>query len=249
MTLLSIANDYGNVDLRSAKLGKRYVVVEGKRLQPICRKLGIAWAPAMTGFSWGRGGWCIPTFCGVVIAKVSEPKLLAEIDSLRQRREKRNARQQERRKKILDEAGIVDGTRTAEWLTKGEVDSLHAQLIQFKAAYRHEHTDYDATIEAMADEIRNANSSHRNRQCEFSNLREDARECCHEDPIPGTWEAYLDKYDFPFPEIALALSKVLRNPKQAHPTWFCKAVLAIKAANIELDNLNYGIVRACIGNF
>jgi hypothetical protein len=53
---LAIVNEYGNVDVR-AGLSKVYQHVRGKNLQPLCRKLGIRFAPAVVDFA-GSGRRC-----------------------------------------------------------------------------------------------------------------------------------------------------------------------------------------------
>ena len=45
------------------------------RLGPICKKLGVDYAPAMTGFDI-RGGRSVPTIEGVVICKEDEATVL-----------------------------------------------------------------------------------------------------------------------------------------------------------------------------
>ena len=45
------------------------------RLGPICKKLGVDYAPAMTGFDI-RGGRSVPTIEGVVVCKEEEATVL-----------------------------------------------------------------------------------------------------------------------------------------------------------------------------
>lgn len=45
------------------------------RLGPICKKLGVDYAPAMTGFDI-RGGRSVPTMEGVVVCKEEEATVL-----------------------------------------------------------------------------------------------------------------------------------------------------------------------------
>jgi len=79
MTKLKCVNEFGNVDLTRQKLGKRYVHVKGKRLQPLCRKLGIKFAEAIVGFDEYRSRCYSPIKDGVVVSARSAPKLLAAI--------------------------------------------------------------------------------------------------------------------------------------------------------------------------
>lgn len=78
---LAIANHYGNVDVRNG-LSKAYVHVLGQRLQPLCRKMGIKYAQALTGFEErGRRGKFghSPIFDGVVVSARSAPRLLQAV--------------------------------------------------------------------------------------------------------------------------------------------------------------------------
>ncbi len=79
---LKIANSYGSIDVRY-KLAKSYVHVRGKRLQPLCRKLGIKHAEALVGFSErgrkARFGYHLE-FDGVVVSARSAPKLLHAVE-------------------------------------------------------------------------------------------------------------------------------------------------------------------------
>jgi hypothetical protein len=73
--LLKICNEYGNVEMPPPR---GYTQVKGKRLQPLCRKLGIAFAPAMIGWG-GTKRYPKPLFDGVVVATRSAPKLVSAI--------------------------------------------------------------------------------------------------------------------------------------------------------------------------
>jgi hypothetical protein len=76
--MLKIANSFGNVDVRE-RLPKAYVHVQGDRLQPLCRKLGINYAQALVGFAKrGKYGYA-PKLNGVVVSARSAPKLLKAI--------------------------------------------------------------------------------------------------------------------------------------------------------------------------
>ena len=76
---LSIANRYGNVDVRRG-VPKGYAHVPGKWLQPLCRKLGIKYAGALVG--WG-GGWRFPCphVDGVIVAAESAKRLTQAIQA------------------------------------------------------------------------------------------------------------------------------------------------------------------------
>lgn len=73
MNMLKIANDRGNVDVRvGPPIG--YTHVKGQRIQPLCRDLGIKYAPALVGFV-EKGGRYKPVLDGVVVLTRSAPKL------------------------------------------------------------------------------------------------------------------------------------------------------------------------------
>jgi len=64
-----------------------------------------------------------------------------------------------------------------------------------------------------------------------------------EDEIPSDWQGYLKKYAFPYPQIAEHLAKILKNPQEAHPRWFCKKVCNI-AMSYDLEQIrSYEDVR------
>jgi len=248
--VLAIANGYGNVDLTKTALDGRYRHVSGKRLQPLCRALGIKYAEAVVGWTGsGRYGYK-PLMDGVVVSAKALPKLLAAIQARRMRNppeklEQARRRREERRLARLEAAGINDpNSYTAKWFERGEIDALEAQLIQFKVQYRHLFTDYDSVVEQLRSEARQYKGEIRKMAME--DVQRDAREMCSEEPIPDKWEEYLATYCFPFPEIALRLSQVLKSCEQAHPVWFCEAVLALKRTDQCLDDLTYEAIRDAI---
>lgn len=233
--LLKIANNYGNVDIE-CRVPKGYQHVPGKRLQPLCRKLGIRYADALVGWG-GTRQYPKPLLNGVVVTRRSASRLVAEIEE-RNRRNPPERRQQaairrqiqkDQRNSELEEMGIDPSGRTALWLKHGEVDEYEARLIAFKVAYRHEHTDYDQIIRSLG--------------------RDDARDLAEEAPIPSDWIDYLAKYPFPYPDVADALSRALQNPQHAHPIWFCKAILAVKRDELPLHELTYELIRDAVNRF
>lgn len=237
---LAIVNGFGNVDLTRTRLDRRYVHVKGKRLQPLCRKLGIRFAEAVVDFEEHRTyGWK-PVTDGVVVSSKSAQKLRDAIQAREQRNppEKRAAarrRRFENRCRRLNEAGISDpSSHTARWFLRNEIDAEEAQLIQFKAYYRHEHSDYDTLLTELRD------------SSEFGSVASEARDLATEQPIPHCWKEYLDKYDFPHPEVAAKLAAVLKDPRQAHPIWFCEAILAVKRSNADFTTLDYESIRYAI---
>jgi hypothetical protein len=62
MNMFKIANEYGNIDVRFG-VPKGYVHVEGLRLAPLCRKLGITHALALVGLR-KHGGFWRPQYIG-----------------------------------------------------------------------------------------------------------------------------------------------------------------------------------------
>jgi len=250
---ISIVNCYGNVDLTNTRLDRRYKHVPGKRLQPLCRKLGIKFADAVVGFSGHKRYGYKPDKDGVVISSRSVDKLLAEIAA----REKRNpsekretARLSRAAKKAerLQAAGIYNPcSRTAQWFERGDIDAYEAQLIQFKAEYRHEHTDYDDRLAQLKENARQHQGEVR--RMLLDDASRDARECAVEDPVPTSWEEYLSIYSFPYPKTAEALAAALKSPTNAHPVWFCEAVLAVEQAKLDLDSLSYSAVRDAISDW
>ncbi len=217
MTTLRIANEYGNIETPPPS---GYTHVPGKRLQPLCRKLNIRYAPAMVGWA-GTRRHPKPLFDGVVVATKSAPKLLAEIEcrSKRNTPEKRAAAQKSREKRQQAERrrllamGVNPDSRTAKWLKSGDIDQYQAQLIAFRCRLRHEHSNYNAVLSGCRD-------------------KDFARQEREEDEIPDNWDEYLRKYDFPYPEVAQQLASILRSPTNAHPVWFCKAILAVVRSEV-----------------
>lgn len=95
-------NDRGNVHCPplASELPKGTVHLQMPRLGPICKKLGIDYAPAMTGFDI-RGGRSVPVIEGVVICKEEEATVLEAYLEDERLREERTA---ERRKQEADAA-------------------------------------------------------------------------------------------------------------------------------------------------
>ena len=73
-SLLAIANEYGNVDVRT-QVPKRYAHVPGKYLPSLCRKLGIKFAPALVGFKRGWRGRYSRVIDGVVVSARSAERV------------------------------------------------------------------------------------------------------------------------------------------------------------------------------
>jgi len=88
---LSIVSPNGTVDVQT-ELSGHYCHICGQRLQPLCRKLGTRFAPAVTGFQGAAKPGYGRRIDGVVVSVKSAPRLLAEIRA----RKKRNPAEQQR---------------------------------------------------------------------------------------------------------------------------------------------------------
>lgn len=228
--LHSIANDFGNVDVRST-LPKRYIHIPGKRLQPLCRKLGIKYAGAMTGFEKSGRYWKA-IIDGIVVSARSAAKLNDAIEARAKRaiaRPKRLVKKslKQLHEERLAELGIAPDSRTAKWLTRGLIDEDQARLIAFKTEFRHERSNYD---ELLGDGY----------ERDFARTLADAK------AIPSDWSQYFATYSFPHPDVAEALARTLASASQSHPIWFCEAVIAVRRFNVDLATLSYGTIRNAI---
>ena len=76
--MLTITNSFGNVDLVHSTISANYVHIKESRLQPICRKLGVRFAPAIVAFDSTKNG-TKPVICGVVVTRRSAGKVLLAI--------------------------------------------------------------------------------------------------------------------------------------------------------------------------
>src|SRR6516164_11326689 len=79
MSMLKIANSYGNVDVRDG-VPNGYEHVRGKRLQPLCRKLGIEFDRALVDIEQS-GAYRRPIFDGVVVPADCAAKLIEAINA------------------------------------------------------------------------------------------------------------------------------------------------------------------------
>ncbi len=256
---LKIANRYGNVDVRQA-LPKRYAHISGERLQPLCRKLGIKYAPALVGFEGKKRYGYSPVFDGVVVsaqsatkllkaikereARAKDPKVIAAKERAKQRRAARQAEARRRFEEECDQLGVDPSSRTAEWLRSGQISEDEAELIAFKTAYRHEYTDYDDQFDWLDFHELRKEFGHEEA---VQMMRQTARDLREEGPIPATWPEYLAFYRFESP-IAQALARTLKDPRQCHPTWFKEAEIAVRRAGLPLDSLSYEIIRGAIAD-
>lgn len=230
--VLKIANQFRNLDIRFG-IPKGYEHISGMRLQSLCRKLGIRYADALVGWG-GTKKFPKPILDGVVVICRSAVRLRSEIQQRNRRNppEKRiqaalrRAESKEKENDRLWEMGIAPSGRTAMWLRHKNIDEYEARLIAFKATYRHEFTNYDQLLGAYD--------------------RDEARASVEERIIPSNWLDYVASYPFPFPEVADVLSRVLKDPQQAHPVWFCEAILAVRWGGLALDNFTYAAIHDAI---
>lgn len=173
MTTLKIANAFGNIDVRKP-IPQSYVHVPGKNLQPLCRKLGIKFAPALTGFRErgrrARFGYSA-VMDGVVISARSADKLRVAIadrearskprtpeqrEAERQRRQERDTRRfaEEIRDRFprMPEGDVIACAAHATEIGSGRVgrsSTADDPVLGAVIAYaRHRHTDYDALLDA-----------------------------------------------------------------------------------------------------
>jgi hypothetical protein len=170
--------------------------------------------------------WRVP----VGLLQGHSPLTKAEADALRNKRSaagrKAAATFRGRVNEAADEIGALPGSRTARDFCGGHLDEHEARLRAFIAEYRHEHTDYDALLRGGCD-------------------KESARALKRAGRRPTTWEDYLEAYGFCGP-VAEALARALKDPRKAHPVWFCEAMLAVERAGLGLDNLSYDAVRRAV---
>lgn len=243
---LKIANEHGNFDTVFKKVPRGYVLVRGHQLSVLCRKHQIACVPAVTDWNkrW-RKYPAKPVIGGVIVTRKRHPALVRAIEEYHspeatQKRLKQAARRETRKNEWTEKYGFHDFHQPlAIALRAGRVDKETAELLAFKAKYRHEFSDYDE----------------RYQQLDWEQLREDfgfvgakeySREYARnftEQPIPATWLEYLEKYDFNSPE-AVALSNVLQDPQRAHPVWFKKAEIAVRG--LKLEELTYEAITRAI---
>lgn len=155
--------------------------------------------------------WHVPVSLLAEVAPISKE----EADAIRDRRSAAGRKAVQTARQRDDEAAAAVGarrrSRLGRALRRGEIDPEEAELLAFKARFRHEFTDYEALLAAGFD-------------------REEARELRSETvPAVAGWDEYLARYGFDG-EVAAALAHVLKDPAQAHPVWFCEAKLAVERA-------------------
>jgi hypothetical protein len=251
--MLKIANSYGNVDVRNG-VPNGYEQVRGKRLQPLCRELGIEFARALVNIEQS-GPYRRRILDGVVVPADSAPKLIEAINARnntpaakarkqqKERERKESSRKERQRVNKCKKLGIHPGGRTALWLEDGGIDDDLAELIGFKCKYRHEHSDYDQRFDE--DEFHDMRSSGFSSLEAKDEIRATARMTKEEDPIPETWSEYLEKYGFDSP-VAKALTSVLKSARECYPVWFKEAEIAVRRAGLPLDSLNYDAIARVI---
>jgi len=198
--VIAIANSYGNVDVR-LPVPKSYAHVSGFRLPQLCKKLGIRYARAMTGFVGKQKYGFSPQFDGVVVSKRSVEKLTQAIAAREQRNsgpaaairrqkaaENRLRKKQEQRE-MMCSLGVDPDGHTARRLKRGHIDQDHARLLGFIATHRHEHTDYEERLaEARGMGLR------------AEDVREYARGTKTATESARTWDEYLRVFGFDSPE-------------------------------------------------
>lgn len=233
MAITDITNSYGSVDIRNG-IPKHYRHVPGKRLTVVCRANKIPHAVALVGFC-KSGGYHKPHFDGVIVhcnslpklqkilaereARAKDPKTVAKRVAVA---EKKKQREQEQRRQLWS-LGIDPDSRTAAAYKREDISEQHARLIQYRAYYRHEHTDYEQRFRRPDYAIGETKED----------VQQEARELRVEHkPTLNTVAEYLDYYDLNFSK-AEALAAMLQDPLKAHPTWFAEACLALEVFGQE----------------
>ena len=264
-----------------------YEHVRGERLQPLCRKLGIKFAPAFVGFN-KIGSRYYPVLYGVVVTTRSAPKLQAAINERDQaalaRKERMAKRAALAREKLARERannrpavllptqenaearqrkqedaylakcktlGILPESRTDFDLRSGIIDYDQAELIGFRNALRHQHSDYETLYneedfqDAVEFEMDCGASRFMAREAAAARQRDFARSEMEEDPIPATWPKYLAKYGLTSPT-AKALTGILQDPLKCHPRWFKEAEIAMRRYKVPLETATYDDIRGAM---
>jgi hypothetical protein len=143
---------------------KGKALVRGRRLGPLCRKLGIEFTAHVERWESNRFG-SRPIYDGVLVSARSVPKLEAALAARNERSEQREAREVDRFAAAILErfprCPPDEARRIAEHACKtgsGRVgrsatcaDAVRAAVV---AHVRHEHTDYEGLMEAGYDGLR-----------------------------------------------------------------------------------------------
>lgn len=151
-------------------------------------------------------------------------------DEARENRNKMSATAKVTYSRRLEKArkriGAITGSRTARDLAFGNIDVDFAELISFRAKYRHEHTNYNVLIRKTKD-------------------KDFARQTMSGDSIPEDWRTYLERYGF-HGEVAEALVRTLDDPCCCHPVWFKEAEIAVRREALDLGELTYESIQSAI---
>ena len=167
MNINNIINGYGNIDLRSG-VPKGFTHVPGKRLQPLCRKLGIPFGKALLHLKNTPFG-VKPITDGVVIEKKAQKKLLRAIEE-RASRAKTPEQRAEALKRVQEkielrlsneimnefplapEGEVIEIVKHACEKRSGRVgrtrtkDYHEIAFLAVRAHIRHNHTAYDRIL-------------------------------------------------------------------------------------------------------
>lgn len=206
----------------------------------VTRKLGAAYLRTCTVGEWRNKGttrnpywqplsWLVPA--GILARYGCTPISQEEAEARRAEMSARaKASYRSRYNQACDRIGAIYGSRTAHALVQGQIDADLAELIAFRASYRHEFTNYDELIRESKD-------------------RDFAREeMAPTRPIPDSWSVYLARYGFRG-EVAEALAKTLQDPACCHPVWFTEAQIAVRRTGLDLDDLTYEDIREAISQW
>jgi hypothetical protein len=110
-----LINEYGNVEvIGDVSLPKAYRFVRGKRLSQLCKKHGINFVPAVTGFDGDYRYGYRPVYGGVVVSRTAEPKLLALVaerdspENLAKREAARQKREEAKHRRLMSAIADFD---------------------------------------------------------------------------------------------------------------------------------------------
>jgi hypothetical protein len=179
--------------------------------------------------AWQPLSWLVPA--GVLGRLGVTPLTQEEAEASREKMSRAaKASYRDRYDRACERIGAIPGSRTAHALVQGRIDPDLAELIAFRAEYRHEHTDYDDLIRETGDR----------------GLARDAM--VPTSSIPDNWGAYLAYYGYDG-EAAEALARTLKDPRRCHPVWFKEAEVAVRRAGLDLGGLTYDTIREAIDDW
>lgn len=148
-----IKNEYGNVDIRNG-VPEGLVHVQGERIGPTAKSLGIDYAPAMYG--WNLGANMRPLIDGVVVSKRDAKQLIAAIEERKDRAEKtKHSEALEILKQYVDLVFNVAANDYAERrIMPNPMLQVLAALVSVQSLYEHDVGGSVAMMEQSSDNMR-----------------------------------------------------------------------------------------------